>query len=231
MPKLSRKTRSWLAAAGTVWIPWATSATGLTGFWAVFAVCAALVLWTCWWFRFELMHLTTEVPPNERNQSAYWLLLPGLAMLFFALYPFVRLYRTEQVEPLGFEDLLQTYIHDRSLYVSDLARTGLVVHDKVFENVTFVGPAVVTLMGGTVLEKSDIEANASTMDGVFLEVKPGALDIGAIGFRDCTFKNVTFKQVQFAGTYDQKVQFFNGIDQVNNRMVTPMDRQQAISAP
>src|SRR2546426_11056190 len=50
------------------------------------------------------------------------------------------------VEPLTFHDLLESHIHDRSIYISDLARVDAVVRDKIFTNVTFVGPAVISFI-------------------------------------------------------------------------------------
>jgi hypothetical protein len=204
---------------------------GITGFWPVLGVCAAGVLWTLYLFRRELASLTIDVAPNERNQRPFWLLLPGIAVLLFALYPFVHLYETVQnhIAPLGFEDLLQSYIHDRSLYVFDLAHEGIIVHDKTFERITLVGPAVVAILSDNDIRDSKYIIDGAPLEAMFLEVVRHQIGMGAIGFRNCIFKQVTFERIQFVGDKEAKAQFFNGLQAINGQTVTAALRQQLIS--
>ncbi len=204
MSRPSRKTRFWLSAFGTLFVPVVLSVSGWTGFWPVLSVCFSGILWTVFWFRSELSRI--RIIPDRGiaahdSESAWSLLLPGLAVFLLAAFPFVQLYVTLQRQPipLGFEDLLQTYMHDRSIYISDLARTEAVIHDKVFERVTFVGPAVVAFpLDDTVLDP-EIETPNGDLNAVLLEVAPGQRSVGAIGFRNCVFKQCRFVRIQIAG--------------------------------
>lgn len=232
MARLSRTKRLWLASCGTAWIPLVVAVSGLTGFWPVLGVCAAGVLWTIYLFRGELATLTIDVPPDERHQRPYWLILPGLALITFAIYPFVHLYKTldARVEPLGFEDLLQPYIHDRSLYISDLTRGGesSIVTDKTFEHVTFVGPAVVVVLGDNFLDDIEIDGGRTPIQTIFIEFIPPTSVNGIIGLKGCTIRHAKFRHIQFIGNHEAKEKFFGAIIQVNGHLITEAERQQLI---
>jgi hypothetical protein len=202
--RLSRKSRIWLSAASSVVVPTIITVSGWTGFWPAMGVCAAAVMWTIWLFRYELSHLRIMPDPEATSGHPFWLILPGLVSLAFALYPFLHLYTStrNQPEPLGFEDVLQSYMHDRRIYISDLARTELIVHDKVFERVTFVGPAVVAVLSGNVLEQPFIDTGGGGIDAVTLVVKENQRSVGAIGLRNCKFLQCRFERIQFLGTQD-----------------------------
>lgn len=143
-----------------------------------------------------------EIQQEEgtRARNRLWLILPGIALILIVLYPYVRLYTMTKgyIEPLTFEDLLQSYIHDRSLYVADLARTDLVVRDRVFENVRFVGPAVIVLRGSGVLTGSTF-LGVESADSVLLEVPETTITVGAIIFEDSVFRNCQFERIQVMG--------------------------------
>jgi hypothetical protein len=226
MARWSRTARSWLAALGTVWIPVVITVSGVTGFWPVLGVCAAGALWTCWLFRSEVANLTTAVAPNDLHQRRFWLFLPGIAVLLLAAYPFFHLYvkASAPVESLGFEDVLQSYMHDRSIYVSDLARTEIIVHDKVFERVTLVGPAVIDLLSGNSITYSNMAPPRGVpVSQAFIESSPGMVFYGVIGFRDCEFKQCTFERIQFIGTKAQMDQLKAGIRTIEGRPASPAD--------
>lgn len=144
-------------------------------------------------------------------------------MLLFALYPFVRLYETarEQIDPLTFEDLLQTYIHDRSLYASDLARTGILVQDKTFDRVTFVGPAVIAFLSNNSLDYIAIDIGGGPVNGAFVKIEPNTWGLGVIIFRDCVFKHCNFKQIQFMGTQQDIDRWKAAITAVNGKPIEP----------
>jgi hypothetical protein len=221
MPRWRRTTRIWLALGGTVWVPLVITVSGLTGFWPVLGVCAAGVIWTCYLFRSEIASITVDVPPNERNQGPFWLILPGLAMLLVALYPFVRLFETQQVTPLNFEDLLQPYIHDRSLYISDLARTTTGIEGKTFEHVTFVGPAVVAIFDGVDMTSNDIDARPAPPESAFVVVPSQTKTLGIIPIRDSTFRHCLFQRIQFVGTEEEIARLKAGVTRINGQPIAP----------
>jgi hypothetical protein len=143
-----------------------------------------------------------EPDPNAASQAErpLWLILPGLAMLLIALLPFAYLYSMAvgYIRPLTFDDLLQTYIHDRRIYISDLARVESVISGKTFENVTFIGPAVVAFLDRTVVH-SPYFVMAGPIDAYLLEVPDRTLMVGVIGFQDSTFRNCQFERIQIVG--------------------------------
>jgi hypothetical protein len=201
--RLSRKQRLWLSALVSVALPWVTEMSGIQGFLPVLTVCVGIILWSLWLFRDEIarLRIVSGTSGDVRTEKPLWLILPGIAMLVVAAYPFVNLYlaATRHIEPLTFNDLLQTYIHDRSIYVSDLARAESVIRNKVFENVTFVGPAIVMFLKNDSVHGSTFEA-PGPMESVLLEVPAGTLTVGAIGFEDCVFRNCRFVRIQVMGT-------------------------------
>lgn len=218
---MSRVVRSWLSAMGTVIVPLVISMSGVTGFWPEFGICAAAILWSIWLFRHELGRLVLK-PPNTQSQNyerAWWLLFPGFAALLIAIFPFVHLYSTlrYQPQPLGFEDLLQTYMHDRSIYISDLARTETIVHDKVFERVTFVGPAMIVFLGGNTSTGAIWHTDGGGFGAVFLEVPNKTETVGAIGFRNCIFKDCNFIRIQVMAPKSQIDQVKNTIAGINGK--------------
>lgn len=223
MRRWTRKTRTWLAALGAVWIPLVINVIGLRGFWPVLAICAAGVLWTIWLFRTELSSLTMDVPPDERYQRPFWLVAPGIAALLFALYPFVRLYvfAVRSPQPLGFEDLLQTYIHDRAIYISDLARTGSVITGKTFERVTFVGPAIVALGPDSDFDHVTVDVSPAPPSSAFIPVEPKTWAVGIIQFRDCVCKYCTFKRIQLMGTPQQIEYWRKAVTSLNDKPISP----------
>ena len=177
---------------------------GMQGFWPILAVFMAVILWTLFLFWDELSRLRVISGPEDtlQGERPFRLILPGIAMFLLALYPFVHLYQAavRHIEPLTFNDLLQTYIHDRRLYITDLARTERVVRGKVFENVTFVGPAIVSFNGASDLRDTAFDAEGAPEEALLLEVLRGTLTVGAILFEDCIFRNCLFIRIQVMGT-------------------------------
>lgn len=214
--RLSRKTRLWVSTLGWVVAPLVVDVSGIQGFWAVFAVCMGAIVWSLFLFRDEISRIRIVPDPSATPDAErpFWLVLPGVAMVLMALYPFLQLYlaATGYIKPLTPDDLLQTYIHDRSLYVSDLARghTNFVVRDKVFENVTFVGPATITLAGNTLANDIGFtEVAEGKVENLFLEMPPEMKVTGIIVFDNCVIKSSRFERVQVAGSKEllEKLKF------------------------
>jgi hypothetical protein len=202
MPKITRKWRSWFGIVGALFVPWVSTMTGLTGFWPTMGVCSLAIAWSVFWWWPEISRLRI-VPGSELNstENAWPLILPGIAMLLLALLPFIRLYMQarEHVEPLGFEDLLQSYIHDRSVYITDLARMGPVIHDKTFEKVSFVGPAMITPIANVTMNGTIFDTDGGPPEATYLEVPDNTYTVGVIGLKDVIVKNCRFTRIQVVG--------------------------------
>lgn len=110
--------------------------------------------------------------------------------------------RAVQVESLTPHELLENYIHDRNVYVADLARSSPVIEGKIFHNVTFVGPAVITFLNDNDINGFHLEVWDNTLDNFFLEAPLGTQLVGLIAFRKSTFRNCSFVRVQVAGPRD-----------------------------
>jgi hypothetical protein len=110
-----------------------------------------------------------------------------------------------------------------------LAHEGIIVHDKTFERITLVGPAVVAILSDNDIRDSKYIIDGAPLEAMFLEVVRHEIGMGAIGFRNCIFKQVTFERIQFVGDKEAKAQFFNGLQAINGQTVTAALRQQLIS--
>jgi hypothetical protein len=214
----SAKRHLWLSALGTTFAPFIITVTGITGFWPTLAVCMAGLVWSLFVFRDELSRL--RIVPKDGSRSSYGSplsLLPGIASLFFIAFPFVRLYETLrfQGEPLGFEDVLQSYMHDKTIYIADLARIESTVHDKVFERVTFIGPAIIALISDNNLIETTIDGGGADFDALVLPVPQGTRTVGAIGFRNCVLKHCNFFRIQLMGTKEDIDKFKRSIVVIN----------------
>ncbi len=213
MPKeLSRKWRLWLTVGVQLFVPWVFTMTGWTGFWPTLGVCSLAIAWSLFLFRSEISRMRIVPDQNSliNTENPWWLFLPGIVLLLTAATPFVVLHEraTHEIQPLGFEDVLQSYMHDRSVYISDLARTDAMIEDKVFERVTFVGPAMVGLFGGDDMSHLDIIVPLGMpASSAYLEVPLGTPTIGIIGFRNCVFKHCKFERIQLIGPKETIDQF------------------------
>jgi hypothetical protein len=148
----------------------------------------------------EIARLKVVYDERTRNESPVWLYLYAIATIGVVAVLGVGLYRSAALpQPLTFDDELQTYMHDRSVYVTDLVRTEPIVHDKIFENVTFVGPAVVAFPEGDTISYNTVNGGGAPVDAVFTDVTGHPQSIGAVIFRDCVIKHCRFQRIQIVG--------------------------------
>lgn len=147
-----------------------------------------------------------RVSPRKRGNTAPVPRFLGLkiygpiALLVLAAWaPYVMEKRAEVLTP---QDLLESYIHDRKIYMIDLARMDTAINGKTFENVTFIGPAVMTLGQGSVMTYStfDLQLQGTTVEDLFLETPPQKLMRGVIVFHNSSFRHCRFERIQFAGS-------------------------------
>jgi hypothetical protein len=209
VPRRSRTQRLWLAAVGSIWAPVLITVSGLTGFWPILAVCAAAVIWTLWLFRRDIGQLTTEVAPSERHQHPIWLMLPGLAVLCFAVYPFVRLYESLAHQPVGLtaNEFAQPYLRGYSFRIVDLAGTDGIIRNKVFEDCWIYGPAILYGSGDDVylvqsLFNENTPGHKLTADDIFIETPDNRVITSAVVLQHCTIRRCHLINIQVIGTRD-----------------------------
>lgn len=209
--QLSRKQKTWATFGLNTALPLVVSMSGIQGFWPSLLVCLGIALGTLIIFWKEITHLRIVRSSNAASQAErpLWLFLPGVATFLIALYPFVNLYMAASgyIKPLTPDELLQKYIHDRAIYVADLARSGPVVEEKYFENVTLVGPAVITFLDHNNVDGFHVEAYENVPDTYLLDIPMGTQMVGFIGFRRCVFRNVRLVRVQVGGQREALVDF------------------------
>lgn len=96
------------------------------------------------------------------------------------------------------EELKQTYIHNRSLYIFDLVRKNVTMKGKAFEDCQIYGPAIVApYYGEWPFDDACTWEEASHIPSLLWGTTP-ELDrkyIGAIGLEDCSFRNCNFIRV------------------------------------
>ncbi len=96
---------------------------------------------------------------------------------------------------LNKDELSSRYIEDRIFEFSNLVRSpGYYVEDKVFENCTIFGPALVAVLPGTDF------VNCKFMDDdhdslIWVASRGRARHVGAVHLRRCTFRNCTFLSI------------------------------------
>lgn len=77
--------------------------------------------------------------------------------------------------------------------------TGTIIRDRTFENVNFVGPAVVAPLMGMTFEGC-IFGYDQTIDTILWEVTPERFVVGVVGMERCMFRNCRFNGISFMGT-------------------------------
>jgi hypothetical protein len=204
---MSRTRRNWLAALGTIWVPVVITVSGITGFWPVFGVCAAGVVWTIFLFRSDLTRITVDVPPDDRHQRPFWLILPGLAVLAFAVYPFVHLYKSIEHRPVGLtaNEFAQPYLRGYSFRLVDLASSDHNIRNKTFEDCWIYGPAIMFAHDTDFREDLFIVTTPyreATADDFFIVIPEDTFVSGAIFLDHCSFLRCRFVGVQMIGPSD-----------------------------
>lgn len=79
--------------------------------------------------------------------------------------------------------------------ITDLAVTADLVEGVKFENCQIVGPAVLALLDGVVVQGCSFDG---TLDGILWEVAPETLVHGAIGLKNVEFYGCSFSRIGFA---------------------------------
>lgn len=71
------------------------------------------------------------------------------------------------------------------------------VRGKTFENALVIGPAVIALLGGVVMERCGFEG---TEESLFIEVEDGRFVTGVVAVIDTTFRDCRFQNISILGT-------------------------------
>lgn len=102
----------------------------------------------------------------------------------------------------------ESYIDHRSFRMVDLASDYDLIEDKIFEDCTIYGPALIVPVNNMVFESNTFEG---TPDALFWVI-PDEQDrvIGAIGLNNCTFRRCIFRRIGIAGKRDVIERFKQG---------------------
>jgi hypothetical protein len=95
--------------------------------------------------------------------------------------------------------LQRRVFQNETIYLPDLARTGVIVN-ATFENCDLRGPAVVGLLGNVRIEGLMFGIENNDIETILWEVPEGAYKIGAIGLQDPTILGGRTEALGFIGT-------------------------------
>lgn len=100
-----------------------------------------------------------------------------------------------------------SYFRNKKILICELARDELQIRNKRFEDCELVGPAIILIMGSTLLANSHFEG--SFEDTVIIIQEERRL-VGVVGFEDCVFERCKFLKVGIIITPSLEEKFRKG---------------------
>jgi hypothetical protein len=82
--------------------------------------------------------------------------------------------------------------------------TGSIIRDRTFEDVNFVGPAIVAPLAGEIFDHCVFGFEGS-IDSIFWEIEIGRFVVGVIGLERCAFRRCRFNGIGFMGPANSSI--------------------------
>jgi cell division protein FtsB len=100
------------------------------------------------------------------------------------------------------EALMSPVLQNMTIRICDLTREDFVIHDKTFENCHIYGPAIIAC-DNVIMTDSIITAAVPPDPNSFFIETTSQFCLGAVLFKDCTFKHCALDKIGIIGTHEQ----------------------------